>query len=84
MYADTRESDAVLAKSDLFVCCIMTHGDHQGLYLRGYNQYTQLAEMVSVERILECFDDSQCPALSHKPKLFFIQVLILNVFFDYE
>lgn len=70
------------ARSDLFVCCIMTHGDENGLFLRDYSQYWRLgggSPQVPVERLLACFDSRQCPALKHKPKLFFIQVANLIV-----
>ena len=72
---DTRDRDKVHAVSDLFVCCIMTHGDQNGLYLSDYNPRRRLGEQVRVERLLECFDARNCPALQHKPKLFFIQVV---------
>ena len=63
------------AVSDLFECCTMTHGDQNGLYLSGYDPHRRMGEQVRVERLLECFDARHCPALQHKPKLFFIQVV---------
>ena len=52
--------------SSCFVCCIMTHGGMGTIY--GSD-----SKFVNIKHITDSFKESNCPALTGKPKLFFIQ-----------
>jgi hypothetical protein len=52
--------------SSCFVCCIMTHG-HMG------KLYGSDIVPIDINKIIELFKESNCPALAGKPKMFFIQ-----------
>ncbi|XP_073708281.1 caspase-3-like [Garra rufa] len=51
---------------DCFVCCILSHGEGEGVY--GTND-----AVVSVDKIREPFNGINCKGLAGKPKLFLIQ-----------
>ena len=53
---------------DAFVCCLLGHGRHGGLY-------TSDGEEAQISDILERFSPNGCPTLLNKPKLFFIQIV---------
>jgi len=52
--------------SDSFVCCILSHGEVDGVY--GTD-----GELVKFNDIVKLFKGNFCPSLVNKPKLFFIQ-----------
>jgi len=51
---------------DSFVCCILSHGDCDGVY--GAD-----GKLVKINKIASLFKPTNCPTLAGKPKLFFIQ-----------
>ena len=51
---------------DCFVCCLLSHGAHGGIY--GTD-----SELVEIKDITALFKGVACPSLYNKPKLFFIQ-----------
>lgn len=51
---------------DCFVCCVLTHGNEQGMY--GSDD-----KILTIGDILSPFSGDRCPALAGKPKVFFIQ-----------
>ncbi|XP_057193422.1 caspase-8-like isoform X2 [Triplophysa rosa] len=51
---------------DCFICCILSHGNSDGVYGTDEN-------IVSVDEIREPFNGINCSNLAGKPKLFFIQ-----------
>ncbi|XP_052532284.1 caspase-10-like isoform X2 [Tympanuchus pallidicinctus] len=51
---------------DCFVCCILSHGESGAVYGRD-------GKLVSIRTIMTYFTAKQCPQLTEKPKLFFIQ-----------
>ncbi|VDP19061.1 unnamed protein product [Onchocerca flexuosa] len=51
---------------DSCVICVLTHGEHGELY--GTDD-----KAVSVLEFVSCLNARNCPALAHKPKLFFLQ-----------
>lgn len=51
--------------NDCFVCCILTHGQNDGLWAND--------QMYSLDRILNLFTGDKCKSLAAKPKIFFIQ-----------
>lgn len=51
---------------DSAVVCVLTHGEHGELY--GVDDVA-----ISVVDFVSIMNASSCPALAHKPKLFFIQ-----------
>ncbi|XP_068681135.1 caspase-3-like [Montipora foliosa] len=55
-----------LVDHDSFICIIMSHGNERGIL--GVDCQT-----VAVEKITAKFQGDQCPQLSTKPKLFFLQ-----------
>ncbi|XP_031561863.1 caspase-8-like [Actinia tenebrosa] len=67
MYEIAREFSAKDHSSfDCFVCCLMSHGIHGGIY--GID-----SEVLELGQITSQFKGSACPSLLNKPKLFFIQ-----------
>lgn len=52
---------------DSAVVIILSHGKSGDLI------YGTDAETVSMERILKCFNNENCPALLNRPKMFFVQ-----------
>jgi len=50
---------------DSFVCCILSHGELDGIY--GTD-----SQPVKINDIVSLFKENFCPTLSNKPKLFFI------------
>jgi len=51
---------------DSFVCCILSHGDLDGVY--GAD-----SKPVKIKAITSFFEGRNCPTLINKPKLFFVQ-----------
>ncbi|XP_059963094.1 caspase-10 isoform X2 [Mesoplodon densirostris] len=54
------------ADGDCFVFCVLTHGKFGAVYSSDGN-------LIPIRQIMSHFTAQQCPALAHKPKLFFIQ-----------
>ncbi|XP_059784437.1 caspase-10 isoform X1 [Balaenoptera ricei] len=54
------------ADGDCFVFCVLTHGKFGAVY-------SSDGELIPIRQIMSHFTAQQCPALAHKPKLFFIQ-----------
>ncbi|XP_026980203.1 caspase-10 [Sagmatias obliquidens] len=54
------------ADGDCFVFCVLTHGKFGAVYSSDGN-------LIPIRQIISHFTAQQCPALAHKPKLFFIQ-----------
>ncbi|KAG5267697.1 hypothetical protein AALO_G00224640 [Alosa alosa] len=54
------------ADGDCFVCCVMSHGETNGVL--GCD-----SEVVTVEEMITPLKGNNCPRLAGKPKLFFIQ-----------
>ncbi|KAJ8303777.1 hypothetical protein KUTeg_018700 [Tegillarca granosa] len=52
--------------ADCFICVIMSHGCHEGIY--GVD-----GDVINLETLSSRFDPKNCPALNEKPKLFFVQ-----------
>uniref|UniRef100_A0A8C9GBH6 Caspase-8 n=1 Tax=Pavo cristatus TaxID=9049 RepID=A0A8C9GBH6_PAVCR len=51
---------------DCFVCCILSHGESGAVYGKD-------GKLVSIRTIMAYFTAKQCPQLTEKPKLFFVQ-----------
>lgn len=51
---------------DCFVCCILSHGESGAVYGKD-------GKLVSIRTIMTYFTAKQCPQLTEKPKLFFVQ-----------
>ncbi|XP_015723628.1 caspase-10 isoform X2 [Coturnix japonica] len=51
---------------DCFVCCILSHGESGAVYGKD-------GKLVSIRTIMAHFTAKQCPQLTEKPKLFFVQ-----------
>lgn len=51
---------------DSCIVCVLTHGEHGELY--GTDDIA-----ISVLEFVSCLNARNCPALAHKPKLFFLQ-----------
>ncbi|XP_062373971.1 caspase 20, apoptosis-related cysteine peptidase [Sardina pilchardus] len=54
------------ADGDCFVCCVMSHGETNGVF--GCD-----SGVMTVEEMITPFKGNNCPRLAGKPKLFFIQ-----------
>ncbi|XP_007190569.2 caspase-10 isoform X5 [Balaenoptera acutorostrata] len=54
------------ADGDCFVFCVLTHGKFGAVY-------SSDGDLIPIRQIMSHFTAQQCPALAHKPKLFFIQ-----------
>jgi len=65
-----------------FVCVISSHGKEQPeTNTHGITAIKHMIEgsdekYVATQTLIDMFDDSKCPGLAGKPKLFFIQVSI--------
>lgn len=60
-----------IGRDDCFVCCILSHGDVNGL-LRTY--YHGPTEYVTISEVCDRFTVQECPALFGKPKIFIFDV----------
>ncbi|XP_058909410.1 caspase-10 isoform X1 [Kogia breviceps] len=54
------------ADGDCFVFCVLTHGKSGAIY-------SSDGDLIPIRQIMSHFTAQHCPALAHKPKLFFIQ-----------
>ncbi|XP_065736746.1 caspase-10 isoform X3 [Phocoena phocoena] len=54
------------ADGDCFVFCVLTHGKFGAVY-------SSDGSLIPIRQIMSHFTAQKCPALAHKPKLFFIQ-----------
>ncbi|OQR77753.1 caspase Nc-like [Tropilaelaps mercedesae] len=63
---ETYACDNVQESHDAFVCIIMSHGEQQHIYGSDYNT-------VKLQTVFEMFNNTKCPRLRERPKIFLIQ-----------
>jgi len=84
--ASTRKD---LGEKSCFVFVIGTHGeeapsqDSHGTRILEHQLFGSDGETVRTQTLIDKFDESACPALAGKPKLFFIQVCITIYIYIY-